>query len=161
MPWMQRKKTQLLKQYGFWKSRNTSVNNHFFCNFGPNDIFWRLCRIVSETILCKSYGVLGCVQCIMALLLRYKNQLLGNFFFIRGDPNDFGGLEIQCLARSKIENKNGFGICRSSVTIIKLVQHSMPYVTQMRLHFLCHIFLITSDHSQGGILKVQPSMSHV
>ena len=39
-------------------------------------------------------------------------------FIIRGDPCDFGGVKIyrHSFARSKIKNKNSFGIRRTSLT---------------------------------------------
>ena len=73
------------------------------------------------------------------------------FFTIRGDPCDLGGVKFyrQCFARSKIENKNSFGIRRASLTPWHMVQHSSPHMTQMGMPLM----------STPGVLTVRDGAS--
>ena len=91
------------------------------------DHFGRFFLIFSEMVLCRElrFFALHSVQENPSFELSKSTiRQFFRFFTIRGDPCDLGGVKFyrHSFARSKIENKNSFGIRRASLTPWHMVE---------------------------------------
>ena len=85
------------------------------------DHFCRSFLIFSETVLCRELRFLALHSVHQNPSFELSKSTIRQFFrffTIRGDPCDLGGVKFyrHSFARSKIENKNSFGIRRTSLT---------------------------------------------